>query len=122
MLNFLPSPDDVIALTVTSKVTGEDFDAMLDRLEAKLAVHDKVHVFGETISIDGLEVSGLGGRIARAMPLLGKLRRFGRVAVVADQAWVRAAARVESAVLPFVGYRVVEPDRRAEALEWVLKG
>lgn len=122
MLNFLPSPDDVIAVTVANKVTGDDLDAMMDRLEAKLAAHDKVHVFAETESIEGLEVSGLGGRIARATPLMSKLRRFGRVAVVADQAWVRAAARVESAVLPFVGYRVFEPEQRAEALEWVLKG
>ena len=122
MLSFLPSPDDVIAVTVASKVTGEDFDAMLARLESKLAAHEKVHVFAESISIDGIEVSGLGGRIANAMSLLGKLRQFGRVAVVADQAWVRAAARVESAMLPFVGYRVVEPDQRAEALEWVMNG
>lgn len=122
MLTFLPSPDDVIAVTVSDRVTGEDIDAVLDRMEARLAAHDKVHVFAESVSIDGVEVSGLGSRIARAMQLLGKLRRFGRVAVVADQAWVRGMARVESAVLPFIGYRVVEPDQRAKALEWVLKG
>lgn len=122
MLTFLPSPDDVIAVTVANKITGEDFDQMLERLESKLATHDKVHVFAEAISIDGIEVSGLGSRLARAMPLMGKLRRFGRVAVVADQAWVRGVARVESAMLPFVGYRVVEPGQRAEALEWVLGG
>ena len=122
MLNFLPSPDDVIAMTVANKVTGDDLDGMMKRLESALAAHDKVHVFAETESIDGLEVSGLGGRIAQATPLMGKLRQFGRVAVVAAQAWVRAAARVESAVLPFVGYRVFEPEQRAEALEWVMKG
>src|SRR5690606_15247678 len=87
MLTFLPSPDDVIAVTEANKITGEDFDQMLERLESKLATHDKVHVFAEAISIDGIEVSGLGSRLARAMPLMGKLRRFGRVAVVADQAW-----------------------------------
>lgn len=112
----------MIAVTVARTVTGEDFDAMLDRLEAKLAAHDKVHVFAEVLSIDGLEIQGLAGRIGRAMPLMGRLRQFGRVAVVADQAWVRAAARLESAMLPFVGYRVVEPDRRAEALQWVTTG
>lgn len=122
MLNFLPSPDDVVALTAARKMTTDDLDAVMDRLESALAAHDKVHVFAEVLSIEGLEVSGLGGRIARATPMLGKLRQFGRVAVVADQAWVRAAARVESAVLPFIGYRVFEAEKRAEALDWVRNG
>jgi hypothetical protein len=57
--------------------------------------------------------------LGRAMPMFGKLSRFGRVAVVADQAWIRFASRLESAILPFVSYRVFEPDRRADALAWV---
>ena len=50
--------------------------------------------------------------------MLGKLNRFGRVAVVADQAWIRAMTRIESAILPFISYRVFEPAQRDEALAW----
>ena len=57
--------------------------------------------------------------VALSPRLLGKLRQFGRVAVVADQAWVRIATRIESALLPFVSYRTFEPEQRAEALAWV---
>ena len=57
--------------------------------------------------------------MSRALPLLGKLDKFGRVAVVADQGWVRAGSRLESAMLPNIKYRVYEPDERAEALAWV---
>ena len=53
------------------------------------------------------------------MPLFGKLTRFGRVAVVADQTWVRIGTRVESAVLPFISYKTFEPAQREEALAWV---
>lgn len=122
MLHFLPSPDDVIALTIADKVTSADVDAVIDRMEVALEKHDKVHVFMEARSIDGLEISGLGGHIARAMPMMAKLRRFGRIAVVADQAWMRVGVRVESALLPFVGYRVFKPEQRAQAHEWVMKG
>ena len=122
MLQFIPTPDDVIAVTVEDKVTSADMVAVMDRLDACLAGHDKVHVFVETRALDGIEVSGLGSHIARAMPLLGGLRRFGRVAVVADQAWVRAGTRIESTLLPFVGYRVFKPEQRDEALAWVLEG
>lgn len=122
MLDFIPSPVDVIALTITDRVTSADLAAVMDRLDACLGTHDPVHMFVETRGLDAIEVRGLGAHIARAMPLLGKLRSFGRIAVVADQAWVRGGTRIESALLPFIGYRVFTPDRRDEALAWVLEG
>ena len=119
MLEFIDSSPDVLALEVARKITSADLDAIMDRLDAAFVTHDKVHVFVETQAIDGLELDGLLSYVARAMPLFGKLNRFGRVAVVADQAWIRAATRVESALLPFISYRIFEPHERVEALAWV---
>ena len=119
MLDLIDSPDDVIALRVNDKITGNDLDAIMDRLDEVMAKHDKVHVFVETHSINGIEVSSLPSYITRAMPLFGKLDRFGRVAVVADQAWVRVGTRLESALLPNISYRTYMPEERDEALAWV---
>ena len=119
MLEELDSVGDVLAIRVSHKITGDDLDAIMDRLDAIMAGHDKVNVFVETHQIDGIELTSLPGYMARALPLLGKLDRFGRVAVVADQAWIRAGTRLESAMLPNIKYRVYEPDERAEALAWV---
>lgn len=119
MLEFVASRPDVIALRVSHRITGADLDAIMDRLEPLLAQHEKVHVFVETHAIDSLELAGLPAYIARAMPLLGKLNRFGRVAVVADQAWIRLGTRIESALLPFISYRIFEPGQRDAALAWV---
>lgn len=122
MLQFIDSAADVLAIKVSDKITGSDLDSIMDRLDELLSRHSKVHVFVETQAIDGIELSGLPSYTARALPLFGKLNRFGRVAVVADQAWVRAGTRIESAMLPFVSYRVFEPDQRAKALAWVAGG
>lgn len=119
MLEELDSVDNVLAIRVSHKITGADLDKIMDRLDAIMARHDKIHVFVETHAIDGLELTSLPGYMGRALPLLGKLDRFGRVAVVADQAWIRAGTRLESAMLPNIKYRVYEPDERAEALAWV---
>jgi hypothetical protein len=119
MLTILDSAGDVLAVEVSGKIVGADLDAVMDVLEGAMARHDKVHVFVETRSIDGLELSGLPGYVGRALPLLGKLHRFGRVAVVANQAWVRAGTRLESAMLPNISYRVYLPEERDEALAWV---
>lgn len=122
MHEFIPTADDVIAVTIRDQVAGTDLEAVMDRLESRLQRHGQVHMFLETRAIDGIALSGLGGHIARAMPLLGQLTKFGRIAVVADQAWVRMGSRVESALLPFVSYRVFEPEQRADALAWVQHG
>jgi hypothetical protein len=122
MLDFIDSADDVIAVRVADRISGDELDTIMDRLDGAMARHDKVHVFVETRSIDGIEIAGLGAYMARAMPLLGKLGRFGRVAVVADQAWIRAVTRIESAVLPRISYRVFEPEDRDAAFAWVTGG
>jgi hypothetical protein len=119
MLEELDSVADVLAIKVSHKIEGADLDAIMDRLDALIESHPKVHVFVETHAIDGLELTSLPRYLSRALPLLGKLDKFGRIAVVADQGWVRAGSRFESAFMPGVKYRVYEPDERAEALAWV---
>ena len=119
MYKVIDSADDVIALMISEKITGAELDAIMNRLEEKMARHETVHVFVETRAIHGIELSGLPSYFARALPLFGKLRRFGRVAVVADQPWIRVATRIESALLPFISYRTFMPEAREEALAWV---
>ena len=122
MHEFLESAGDTVAVTVSHTFTSSDLSAMMDRIEAAMAAHDRIHVFVETHSLDGIELAGFGAHVARALPMLRKLRHFGRVAVVADQAWVRAGSRLESALLPSVRYRIFMPGERAAALAWVRGG
>ena len=120
MHKFLNSPDDVLALEISGTITGEDLDAIMDRTEAIMARHDKIHVFVETRDIEGMQLSALPHHMSRAFPLFSKLDRFGRVAVVSDQAWMRVGTRLESAFLPNISYRVCKPEERDEALQWAL--
>ena len=119
MYEMIETPDNVLAVRIAGKITGEDLRDIMDRLEVMMATNGQVHVYAETSSIDGIEIAGLASHIARASPLLGKLGQFGRVAVVADQAWIRILTRMESAILPHISYRVFEPGQRDEALAWV---
>jgi hypothetical protein len=122
MHEFIDGPTDVIAIKVSGTITGGDLDSIMDRLDAVLATGGKVHVFVETQGIEGMELGALPHYMRRAMPLFSKLGRFGRVAVVADQAWIRAGSRMESALLPNISYMVVDPEGRDEALAWVMTG
>lgn len=118
MHKFHKSPDDVLAVTYTGHVTGKDLDAALDRLETMLTKPSKISFFIEMRAIEGMELSAMPHHMSRSFPLFGKLDRFERVAVVADQAWMRVLTRLESAMVPHVSYRVYEPEEREEALDW----
>ena len=122
MLEFIASPEDVLALKIGGSIKGAELDSIMDKLDAVMAAQDKVNIFVETQGIAGLELASLPHYFSRALPLFGKLRSFGRVAVVADQAWVRVGTQIESAMLPFISYRTYEPDERDEALAWVFTG
>lgn len=119
MHELLSSPDDVIAVRLSEKITGNDLNMIMDRVDEVMSREGKVHVFVETHSIGGIEISSLPAHMSRALPMFGKLDRFGRVAVVADQAWMRIGTRLESAMLPNISYRIYMPDERDEAFAWV---
>lgn len=118
MLEFIKSPDNVLAVKLTGTITGKDLDTILDRAEDIFAKPGKLHFYVETRGIDGIELSALPHHFNRSFPLFSKLDRFGRVAVVADQPWMRVLTRFESAVMPFVSYRVFVPEERKEALDF----
>ena len=120
MHKFIKSPDDVLAVTYSGSITGNDLDVAVDRLEAMLARPGKINFFIEMKKIESLELAAMPHHMARSFPLFGKLDRFGRVAVVSDQTWIRVLTRLESALLPNISYRVYEPQEREEALEWAL--
>lgn len=119
MLDRIDSPPDVMAFRMSGKISGDDLDSVMDELDRLMAGTHKVHIFVETSGIDGIEISRLPSYASRAMPLLGKLDRFGRIAVVADQTWIRLATRLESLLLPGISYRTCLPEERDEALAWV---
>ena len=118
MLEFIKSPDDVLAVKLTGTITGKDLDLILDKVEDLFVKPGKINFFVETKGIEGLELSAMPHHFNRSFPLFSKLDRFGRVAVVADQAWMRVLTRFESAVMPFVSYRVYQPEERKEALDF----
>jgi hypothetical protein len=91
-------------------------------LDAFLAAAEPLERFDVLYLVRDLRVPTLGAirvELTRFGRLWRLLRRFGRVALVADQAWVRNVAKVEGAVIPGLTIRTFEPDEEAEARSWL---
>jgi hypothetical protein len=119
MIEIIPTADDVIALKMSGRATRDDLMKVADLVEASLAAREKTHVYAEVEDFSGLDLAAFGDYLPRAFAMMGKLDRFGRVAIVSDMAWVRWASKVESALLPHISYETFKCAERARALAWV---
>lgn len=119
MIEYLASNADVLAVKVTGKLLHDQLEEVADKVEAALEANEKTHIFVEVADFHGFDLSALPDYLPRAAKMLGKLDRFGRIAVVSDLAWVRWATRIESALLPGISYEVFTSEARDRALAWV---
>jgi hypothetical protein len=119
MLEFLKSADDVMAMKIGGKLSAAELETLVGRVESELEARDKTHMYMEVKDFSGFDVPAFARYLPHGLAMLGKLGRFGRIAVVADQGWVRWWTRIESALLPGISYEVFMPDRRDVALDWV---
>jgi hypothetical protein len=111
------APDDVVAFTMSGPLQAEEIDRMITAIEDVLAHHRKVHLFAEVNDPSGM-IEAFRGHWRKSLSFMTKLDHFGRIAIVADEAWLRNVARVESAILPKVHYEVYEPGESDRALAW----
>jgi len=120
MLDYLPSTrDDVIAIRCGRRLTRDELDSYVDKLKAALAARDKTHLYAEIVDFSGFDTERFAELVKRSGFWFHSLEKVGRVAIVADQGWIRWIARAESAVLPHVSYETFESSERERALAWV---
>lgn len=119
MIDIFKTTDGVIALSVAGHLEQSELEQITALVERSLAENEKTHLFVEVRDFSGFDPAALADYLPRAFAMLKRLHRFGRIAVVADQRWVRWATRLESALLPNVTYEVFMSDERDQALAWV---
>jgi hypothetical protein len=119
MLTYLPSREDVIACRISGRMSAEEIEDISDKVLEAVERNETTHVYVETEGMTGFDAKAWVEQIQRAWPLFGKLRRFGRVAVVSDQQWIRWWSRIESALLPGISYEMFDLTERERALDWV---
>ena len=119
MLEYLNSAKGVIAARISGKLTEPELAELVERVETSIVARDKTHMFIEVEDFSGFDLGAFARYLPRGAAMVGKLGRFGRIAVVSDQPWIRAWTRTESALLPGIGYELYWPDQRDQALAWV---
>jgi hypothetical protein len=119
MLETIDCGPDVFAVRCGGRLELAELETCLQRLKEALDSRDTTHIYAEVIGFTGLSADALAIGVKWMPEWLRRLDRVGRVALVADQNWVRWVAKVESALLPKISYETFESDERERALDWV---
>lgn len=119
MLKYIPSNEDVIACSISGRLDADDLQDITHKVLAAIDRNEKTHMFCEIAGLTGIDWKAWAEQLPSGVSLFGKLERFGRIAVVSDQSWIRWATRIESALLPKISYEVFDLSERDRALDWV---
>jgi hypothetical protein len=121
MLETLFTDGNRLGFKVTGHLAADELGDLYAMVENSLADFDKTHLYVEVGDYTGFDTQFVAVNLRRSFAMLGKLSSFGRVAIVADQTWLRRVARLESALLPHISYEVYPLAERELAMAW-LKG
>ena len=110
-------PDNTIGLVAEGEVTSSDYTSTIEpAVDAALADHDKLRM----LYVLGKDFTGYSGGAMWEDSRLGMthLTSWERIAVVADQAWIRHAVNVMGHLIPG-SVRVFTLDEEPQARAWI---
>lgn len=121
MITYTSLNPRALEAVVEGRVTKEDVREAFDRMGGLMDANDKVDMLADVREGVHIELAAIGEEMRHLSQVGRMLAKMDRVALVADQAWIRAAARIESYVLPSIDYRVFTREQEAEARAFILR-
>ena len=112
-----PAPH-VVAFRLEGQITADDVGRAIRLIEARLQEHEPVSLIIEVGDVKAVTVAAMVEDLRHGLGQIRHLGRYHRVALVAAQGWLRAAAQVEGAVLPGVEVRTFTPAEQIDATAW----
>ncbi len=117
MIQLIPMPlDNVVGVRISGKMEKADVEKTVNAIEEKLTVHDKVNIYAEIESFEGISLEALVADIKFALP---HLRDFEKKAIVSEKHWIENMVAIGDRLFPSVDVRHFSFDQKDDALKWV---
>ncbi len=119
MFNLKRTAANRLDIDIAGKIDRDEMNASLDTfIEQASDIENGRMLY--TLGDFELPTAGAVGVELRRLPkLLKTIRRFDRVAVIANEKWVRKASEFEGTLLPGVEIRAFRPGEAADAESWL---
>jgi hypothetical protein len=115
-----PGPDR-LDIELSGRIDSATMRTLLDDLMHRAADVQGGRMLYRLHDFDWPTLGAIGIELSRLPALFGLIRRFDRVAVLADESWIRAASRLEGALIPGLEIHAFAHGQQAEAEAWLTR-
>ncbi|MCG6883408.1 MAG: STAS/SEC14 domain-containing protein [Silicimonas sp.] len=120
MFKISNDPQGFKRLSISGRIEAEEMRAGLDAFLDSLEDGKRTPFLYTITDFEFPPMAAIAVEFGYFPQLLTSLSKIGRVAVVADQSWLRTAAEVEGALIPGLEIRAFEPGQEKAAEAWLL--
>ncbi len=119
MLTVTRVSDDRIDLTIEGKIERPQMAAGLTQLFQLSEDFDNGVMLYTITGFKWPAFDAVMGEALRVPQLFGLIRRFGRIALVADKGWIRRMAVIEGALIPGLEIKAFKASEKDAAEAWL---
>ncbi|WP_116473325.1 SpoIIAA family protein [Zobellella maritima] len=119
MFNIVENGANRLDIEFSGKLNSDEMKAALDALVEKTGGVEHGRMLYRIGDFDWPTLGAIGVELSRIPALFRMIRRFDKVAVVAEQDWVRTVSQWEGALIPGLEIKAFEPDQTQQAEAWL---
>lgn len=119
MFTITPAGGHRLDIELSGRLDSDAMRTMLDELVRKSETIQHGRMLYRVHDFDWPTLGAIGVELSRLPDLFALLRRFDRIAVIADRAWLRGVGEIEGALIPGVSIKSFEPGEAPQAEAWL---
>ena len=109
---------NVVGFRISGRIEDADFDRVAALIEQTLDAHDRVRVYAEIESLDGVSLDALWKDLRFSCK---HIRDVEREAVVTDKQWLANLAQISDKLFSGLEVKHFGLDQKDEARDWILE-
>ncbi|WP_336964278.1 STAS/SEC14 domain-containing protein [Sphingobium aquiterrae] len=121
MITTRPLTPNAVEIIVDGALAREDIPRVIADVVAVLEGTDRLDMIADVRGAPDLHLSLFLEELKHLPALFRIMKALDRVALIADESWIRTAAKIESKLLPGIAYEVFTRAEEGHARDWALR-
>ena len=120
MFKVIRNGDNRIDIDLSGKLDSDAMNVALDELISNAKDINHGQILYRISDFDIPTLGALGVELSRIPELFRWIKKFDRVAVIANKNWVKKASEIEGALIPGLEIKAFDLEEEAEAENWLV--